>query len=112
MNYVLKPLIGKYVMVYFNIILVAQSQKVWVERVSSNGPWEIKLKLTSALIIALPRFSKVFEVEYDAYRVGIGAVLSQDMRPIVFFSKKLDGAKRKYSTYDKEFYTIVRALEH
>ena len=38
--------------------------------------------------------------------------MSQEKRPIAFFSEKLNEAKRKYSTYDKEFYAIVRALEH
>nr|CAD1832991.1 unnamed protein product [Ananas comosus var. bracteatus] len=51
-------------------------------------------------------------LECDASNVGIGAVLSQEGKPLAFFSEKLNNSRQNYSTYDKEFYTIVRALEH
>jgi hypothetical protein len=43
--------------------------------------------------------------------VAIGAVLSQDNRIVAYFSEKLNDAKNKYSTYDKEFYAIIQALK-
>ncbi|KAI9200037.1 hypothetical protein LWI28_001796 [Acer negundo] len=71
---------------------------------------EIKQKITEAPVLRHPDFSKAFEISCDASGVGISGVISQEGHPIAFFSEKLNSAKQKYSTYDKEFYAIVRAL--
>ena len=37
--------------------------------------------------------------------------MSQEGRPVAYFSEKLNDAKRKYSIYDQEFYAIAQALK-
>jgi hypothetical protein len=71
----------------------------------------LKKKITERPILVLPNFEKTFQIRCDASGVAIGAVMSQDNRPVPYFSEKLNETKRKYSTYDKEFYAIIQALK-
>ena len=40
-----------------------------------------------------------------------GVVLSQEGKPIAYFSEKLNKVKKKYSSYDKFFYAIIQTLK-
>ncbi|KAL1534405.1 hypothetical protein AAHA92_30586 [Salvia divinorum] len=71
----------------------------------------LKHAMTRAPVLHLPDFSRTFYLETDASDFGIGAVLMQDGHPLAFFSKKLGPRRRSASTYHKELYAIVEAVQ-
>jgi len=75
---------------------------------------ELKEKITSQLVLSLPKREGKFRVETDASGHAIGGVLSQEQdgkwKPIVFLSRTMQPAKRNYEIYDKELLAIVEAL--
>ena len=75
---------------------------------------ELKEKIISQLVLALPRREGKLRVETDASEHAIGGVLSQEQegkwKPIAFLSRMMQPAERNYKIYDKELLAIVEAL--
>jgi hypothetical protein len=52
--------------------------------------------------LAYPDFNKPFIIHTDASQKQLGAVISQDNRPIAFYSRKLNPAQTRYTTTERE----------
>ena len=66
-----------------------------------------KKKVIEQPVLELLDFNKVFQVDCHANDSAIEVVLSQEGKPIAYFSEKLNDTKKKYFVYDQEFYAIV-----
>jgi hypothetical protein len=70
----------------------------------------IKATIAREVVLAYPDYSKVFEIYTDASSKQVGAVITQENRSIVFFSRKLSTTQRKYSVTKIELLAIVKTL--
>lgn len=67
--------------------------------------------MISTPVLALPNFELPFVIETDPSDDGVGAVLMQHGQPVAFLSKAL-GDKHKYlSIYEKEFLSLMMAVD-
>ena len=66
--------------------------------------------MTTTPILAMPKFNDAFTIETDASREGIGAVLSQQGKPVAYMSRALGVTKKSWLTYAKEMLAIVEAI--
>ena len=72
---------------------------------------QLKEAMSTSPVLALPDFTQPFTVEIDTCDGGIGAVLLQHGQPIAFLSKALEPAQQSTSIYEKEFLTLIMAME-
>ena len=54
---------------------------------------QVKATIFKDVVLVYPDFSKPFEIDTDALATQLGAVITQDYRPLAFFSKKLSDTK-------------------
>ncbi|KAL0556085.1 hypothetical protein IC582_004592 [Cucumis melo] len=72
---------------------------------------ELKKKLVTAPILALPVTGKDYVIYCDASRLGLGCVLMQDGNVIAYASRQLKEHECNYPTHDLELAAVVLALK-
>ena len=75
----------------------------------------LKAALTQKPILRLTNFEKQFVLQTDASDSGLGAVLLQEYdgvnMPLMYISRKLDGAETRYSTIERECLALFWATK-
>jgi hypothetical protein len=72
---------------------------------------KIKEALARKVILAYPKYRERFDIYTDASTRQLGAVITQDGKPIASFSRKLSKAQQKYSITELELLPIVECLK-
>jgi hypothetical protein len=72
---------------------------------------KIKSVVCRKVLLSYPDFNKPFHIHTDASHYQLGAVISQDNRPIAFYSRKLQPAQVRYTTTERELLSIIETLK-
>jgi len=72
---------------------------------------ELKQRLTTTPILILPKPDEPFVVYCDASKLGLGGVLMQDDKVVVYESRQLWIHERNYPTHDLELAPVVFVLK-
>ena len=71
----------------------------------------IKTLVSRETLLTYPNFNKPFVIHTDASHTQLGAVISQENKPITFYSRKLNPAQTRYTTTERELLSIVETLK-
>ena len=72
---------------------------------------KVKQILSKETMLAFPDFQSPFVIHTDASKTQLGAVISQQNKPIAFYSRKLNPAQVNYTTTERELLSIVETLK-
>ncbi len=71
----------------------------------------MKVAIAQETLLTYPDFNKPFVIHTDASKVQLGACISQDGKPVAFYSRKLNPAQTRYTTTERELLSIVETLK-
>ena len=91
--------------------LVSKDIKFVWKDVKQKASDTIKRILSRETLLAHLQFDKPFVIHMDASDTQLGAVISQDNKPIAFYSRKLPPTQKRYTTTEQELLSIVETLK-
>jgi hypothetical protein len=71
----------------------------------------VKRVIAQDTMLRFPDFTKPFETHTDASHTQLGGVISQEGKPLAFFSRTLNSAQTRYTTTERELLSIVETLK-
>ena len=71
----------------------------------------VKATIACNVTLAYPDYSQGFEIYTDSSKLQLGVIITQQNRPLAFFSRKLSPAQQKYSVTEQELLAIVETLK-
>ena len=83
---------------------------VWTDKQQSAFN-EVKKSISANTMLMFPQFDKPFDIHTDASDEQLGAVISQDGKPVAFYSRKLNPAQRNYTVGEREMLSIVETMK-
>lgn len=100
-----------------NLQKLSKTKKIFSwNKTCENAFEQAKKSLQDATMLVHPDVNAPISIATDASCDHIGGVLQQFVdnvwQPLAFFSRKLDDAQKKYSTFDRELLAIYSAIKH
>jgi RNase H-like domain found in reverse transcriptase/Integrase zinc binding domain/Reverse transcriptase (RNA-dependent DNA polymerase) len=83
---------------------------IWTEECQKSFD-QIKAQLARQISLIYPDYSRPFHIYTDASKLQLGAIVTQDKKPIAFYSRKLTGPQTRYTVTELELLSIVETLK-
>ena len=91
-------------------LLEKEKEFVWSDECQASFE-ELRRRLTTAPVLAMPDIHKSFDIYCDASRQGLGCVLMQEGHVIAYAPRQLRKHEQNYPTHDLELAVVVHALK-
>ena len=67
--------------------------------------------MAADVLCAYPDHNKPFVIYTNASDLQMGAIITQEKKPVAYWSQKFNDAQQNYTTMEKEFLSIVAVLD-